>query len=302
MMHTTRRLTSAALLLSLGLLSLGTMGCGQERAIAVRTMNEALSENQSGNTGDAVKILKQAVDEDATFADPPYYLGQLYHQKYNQLGDAESSFKRALERAPGNAQFLYRLGTVQAGQKKHDDAIGNLRKAVEKEPTFAKAWFRLGLSQREKGEFDDAVQSFTKSIEHDPKMSFGKGAEGGQAFHAIGDIYVLFRFYDKAEDVYSAGLKHNANTAQLLRGLGLAQVNLKKFSEAQSNLEKSLEIDPSKATAYFSLATAQREQKKYRQAVKTLDRFITSADPSRDSARMGAASAMRSELEAQLKK
>lgn len=301
-MHTPRRPHFAASLLLLALLSVGTMACGQERSIAVRTMNEALSENQTGNTSDAIKMLKQAVNEDVTFADPPYYLGQLYHQKYNQLGDAESSFKRALERAPDNPQFLYRLGTVQAEQGKHDDAIGNLRKAVEKEPTFAKAWFRLGLSQREKGEFEDAVNSFSKSIEHDPRMSFGKGEEGGQAFHAIGDIYILFRFYDKAEEVYKAGLEQNPDTAQLLRGMGLAQVNLKKFSEAQSNLEKSLEIDPSKATAYFSLAKAQQEQKQYKQAVKTLDRFITSADPSRDSARMGAASAMRSELEGQLNK
>ena len=300
-MHTPSRLTSAALLLTLGLLSVGITACGQERAIAVRTMNEALSENKTGNTGDAIKLLKQAVNEDPTFADPAYYLGQLYHQKYNQLGDAESSFKRALERAPDNAQFLYRLGTVQAEQNKHDDAVRNLRKAVEKEPTFAKAWFRLGLSQREKGEFDAAVQSFTKSIEQDPKMRFGKADDGGQAFHAIGDIYVLFRFYDKAKDVYKEGLKHNPDTAQLLRGLGLAQVNLKDYEGAQSSLEKALELDPSKATAYFSLAKAQQEQKKYKQAVKTLDRFISSADPSRDSARMGAASAMRSELQAQLK-
>lgn len=294
-----RHLTSSMLI---ALTCLALAGCNQDRAVAVRSMNKGLTENKTGRTGDAVKLLEEATQADKTYADPPYYLGQIYHQKYNQLEKAEAAFRKALERDKENAQFHYRLGSILAKRKKHAEAVGHFKKATAKEKSFAKAWFRMGLSQRAEGKYSEAVESFSQAIKADPTMRIGKTDPGGAAFHALGDIYIVFRFYDKALGVYEEGLKHNAGLAQLLRGKGLAQVKLKQFGPAEATLQQALKADPSKAQAYFNLAVAQHAQGRTKQAIKTVDLFLSRADPIRDGARMGAASGLRAELKASMEK
>ena len=79
-------------------------------------------------------------------------------------------------------------------------------------------------------------------------------------------------------------------------------MKLKQFPGAEATLKNALKADPSKAQAYFNLAVAQHAQGSTKEAIKTLDLFLTRADPIRDGARMGAASGLRSELKAALEK
>ena len=105
--------------------------CNQDRALAVRQMNSGLAENQAGLSSDAVKLLKEATEQDKTYADPPYYLAQLYHQKFNQLDEAVRYYQVAVERAPENAQMHYRLGSVLAEQGKHSEAVSHFERATK---------------------------------------------------------------------------------------------------------------------------------------------------------------------------
>ena len=287
-------------LLFLGALA-GPFGCNQDRAIATKSMNDGLGELKANRTGDAVKLLEEATAQDQTYADPPYYLGQIYHQKYEQLADAERFYAEALKRDPDNAQFMYRYGTVLAGQEKHSEAVAQLREAVKVHPDFPKAWFRLGLSQIATQDYTGAIASLTRSIELDPSLQIGEKADrSGVGYHALGGLYLRFYFYDKALQVYENGVANNPNNDQLYRGKGLAQLKLKRYDDAMNTLEKAVSLDPSDAKGYFNLAIAQKEAGQGKAALGSLEQFLNRGDSTTDAIRLQAASAMRGELRQKL--
>lgn len=293
-----KRASVALVMMSL----VGTLGagCNQDRAVATQWMNDGLGELKSGRTQDATKKLEEATMKDPTYADPPYYLAQIYHQKYQQLDDAERYYAEALKRDPTNAQFHYRYGTILAELGKHSEAVDELQDAVKDNPTFAKAWFRLGVSQIELKQYVAGVESLSRSIQEDARLRVGEDDVGGGAYHALGDLYLRFYFYDKALKVYSNGIENNPQVARLYRGQGVAQLKLKRYADAESSFAKAIDIDRGSATAYFNLAIAQREQGKLKEALSSLEKFLSKADPSVDQVRMGAAGGLLAELRTEL--
>lgn len=291
------RVTNTALVL-VALVGLGTAACNQDRAIATEAMNKGLKELSGGSQQEALKFLKEATNADATYADPPYYVGLTYHERYNEFERGEDFYNRALERDPENAQFLYKLGTVQAVQGKFDDAVVSFTKSTKSSPEFAKAWFRLGLALRADKKYPAAAEAYGEAIKVDPTMKVTKDDQGGAAFHELGDMYLRFRIYDKAEQVYAEGIKFNPTVARLHRGKGLAQVKQKKFPEAIATFTKALEIEPDSEAAYFNLAVAQESAGQVEAAIATLTKYESVAT---DFGRQVAAKAMRTKLEESLK-
>ena len=276
--------------LLMALLMMGATACqSMDRAEAVRRMNEGLEAYQTGRTIDGVKLLKEAAQIDPTYAEPDYYLGQLYHFKLGEPTNAERHYQQALERDTENAQILYRLGMVLAEQGKHDEAVGPLMRAVEKKPDFAKAWFRLGLSREAEGQYADAVDAYMKSIEADARMKMDEEDPGGAAYHALGDLYIRFGFFDKAVKVYENAIENNEDVPRLHSGKGVAQLKLKRFPEAKASFEDALAIDEGQTTAIFNLAVAQMAMGETAQAVDGFEQFTVRADPAKDEARIVAA-------------
>ena len=279
----------------MGALALG--GCSQDRAIATQALNDGLEDLNAGRTSDAVEKIERAASSDLTYADPSYYLGQIYHQKYQQLEDAERAYAEAIKRAPGNPQFRYRYGTVLAEQGEHDEAVSALEEAIKGHEQFPKAWFRKGLSELEMQRYTDGVASLSRSIELDTRMTIGEDDPGGAAYHALGDLYNRYGFHDKALQVYSNGIENNPGAAQLYRGRGVAELKLKRYSEAQRSFEKALELEPTSAKAFFNLALAQQAQQNWKGALDSLKRFEITADPVEDGIRLMAAGAMRGQIQ-----
>ncbi|MFW6054042.1 MAG: tetratricopeptide repeat protein, partial [Persicimonas sp.] len=201
--------------LLVGTLLVLSVGCNQDRAVAVREMNKGIEAFQSGKSMTAVRHLREASEADPTFAEPALYMGQLYHQRLKELDNAEQAYRDALSRKPDDAKILYKLGTVLADKGEHDVAVEELTRAVEIDEGHARAWFRLGLSQQALADYPAAVESFTKSIRSNPRMKMDEDDPGGAAYHALGDLYLRYGFYDKALKVYDNALLNNEDVARL---------------------------------------------------------------------------------------
>lgn len=266
-----------------------------DRAEAVQAMNSGLEALELGRTVDAVRYLKEASAIDPTYAEPAYYLGQIYHIKLSELDNAERYYRQALERDEENPQIAYRLGSVLADLNKWSDAEAFFTQATNKDPDFAKAWFRLGLAQEVQNNYAAAVDSYMKSINANARMRMDEDDPGGAAYHALGDIYIRFGFNDKALQVYENGIQNNdldsrpIRPAQLYQGKGVALLKAHKFGEAAAEFEKALKIDPSMHTAVFNLAVAKMAMNDTEAAVTGFQEFTQRADPSKDSARIVAA-------------
>lgn len=266
-----------------------------DRAEAVRQMNKGLEALSLGHTVDAVRYLKEAQAIDPTYAEPAYYLGQIYHIKLTELDNAERYYREASERDPENPQIAYRLGTVLAELNNLDEAEAQFTLATQKDSEFAKAWFRRGLAQEDQGKYAEAVDSYVKSIESNARMRMDDEDPGGAAYHALGDVYIRFGFYDKALQVYENGIKNNdlesrpLKPARLYQGKGVALLKAKKFAESEAEFKKALQLDGTMYTAIFNLAVAHMAQNKTEEAVAGFQQFTERADPATDEARIVAA-------------
>ncbi len=266
-----------------------------DRAEAVRTMNSGLEALELGHTVDAVRYLKEAQATDVTYAEPAYYLGQIYHIKLNELDNAERYYREARDRDPENPQIAYRLGSVLADLSNFSEAETSFQSAVSKDPTFAKAWFRLGLARERQNNYAEAVDAYMKSIEANARMRMDGDDPGGAAYHALGDIYIRFGFNDKALEVYQNGIDNNDldsrpnKPARLYQGKGVALLKAKKFGESATEFEKALKLDPSMYTAIFNLAVAHMAMNNTEAAVSGFEQFTQRADPAKDEARIVAA-------------
>lgn len=274
----------------------GLTGCeSMDRAEAVRLMNDGLDALERGSTSDAVRLLKEAQTRDTTYAEPAYFLGQVYHVRLNELDNAERYYREASDRDPENPQIAYRLGTVRAERGDHSSAVASFSTAVAKDPEFAKAWFRLGLSQEAQGNYADAVDAYNKSIRADARMRMDEKDPGGAAYHALGDVYIRFGFNDKALQVYENGILNNnvesrtAKPAQLYQGKGVALLKAHKFPEAAAEFKRALELDSTMSTAVFNLAVANMAMNNTEEAVAGFQQFNARADRATDGARIVAA-------------
>jgi tetratricopeptide (TPR) repeat protein len=265
------------------------VGCNQDRALAVNQMNKGIEAFQAGQSIEAVKNLKVAKSTDPTFAEPALYLGQLYHRELNELDNAEQAYREAQQRKPDDPDIAYKLASVLVDKGDHRDAISLFDQVIEKEPKHAKALFRKGRSQQVLGDNAEAVESYMNSIRADARMKMDEDDPGGAAYHALGDLYINYGFYDKALAVYKNGILNNDEVARLYAGLGLAQLKLKRFNEAAESLDKALALDARHVSATFNLAVARNELGEHDAAIAVLEQYLTSA---KDQARRSAAQSL----------
>jgi len=272
------------------LMSLIVSGCtSMDRAEAISEMNKGLEALEGGRTLDAVRHLKEASQIDSSYADPPYFLGQIYHRRLNEPENAERYYRDAFSRDSENPEISYQLGTVLQESGRDSDAVQFFKAAVDKKPDFAKAWFRYGLSLENQKAYTEAIDGYMKSIQANARMRMDRNSKGGEAYHALGDLYNRYGFFDHAVKVYENGMENNPDVARLHLGLGVAQLKLKRFEEAERNFRKSLELDQSLNTAVFNLAVSHMALGRTDEAVQGFDNFAARADQTRDSARIIAA-------------
>ena len=135
------------------------------------------------------------------------------------------------------------------------------------------------------------------SIKANARMKMDEDDAGGAAYHALGDLYNRFGFFDKALKVYENGIENNPGVARLFIGQGVAQLKLKRFEDAATSFEKALTIDERATTAIFNLAVAHMAMKKTEDAVKGFNVFVSAADPTADEARIIAAQGFVMQIE-----
>jgi serine/threonine protein kinase/tetratricopeptide (TPR) repeat protein len=82
---------------------------------------------------------------------------------------ADTSYRRALELAPGDAAVLRSAGALACDLGRLQEAIELGRRAVEQDPLSAGCYTNLGMSYRAAGLLPDAEQAFRRAIEISPQ-------------------------------------------------------------------------------------------------------------------------------------
>jgi tetratricopeptide (TPR) repeat protein len=119
-------------------------------------------------------------------------LGMLFHA-FEQLGTAETLYRRARLLDPATARWAYYLGLVLAIEGKNDEAASNLREAIRMDPGYVPARLKLAEALVALGRLDESREASLAILKDNPQVSpayywLGRAdAAAGQADRAAED-------------------------------------------------------------------------------------------------------------------
>jgi tetratricopeptide (TPR) repeat protein len=162
--------------------------------------------------------------------------------------------QEALQRAAETGQVTQEQSREMSPEQKAamEKAMKERAAAMQKNKALNDA-FNGGMEALKTKQYDVAVQSFTKAAEIDPKQHV-IWAQLAESHMGLGGT----KTGQEQADEYAKGLEAYAKAIELLptdaayhNNFGLALVKARKFTEAQAELEKAAQLDPTNAGRYF---------------------------------------------------
>lgn len=204
---------------------------------------------------------------------------------------AKSNYDQALKLKTGYAPALYGLGKISFKQKKYSIALENYIKSSESDNNFAPAFFEKGLMFYLLDKFGDAIEAFERYdvlVPGSPrgktylaKSYYGKG-DYDRALEILNEVlakdpeyseankytaYVMIekKDYTKADEFFAKVKPEDLNSEDYTKRAKI-HVDKKEYSEAYSDLDKAVELDPNDENTYFEYGKALFAEQKYADA------------------------------------
>ena len=231
-------------------------------------LEQGLEHHKSGNLYEAETAYRKILDRDPRHPDALHFLGLLAAQG----GAGEDGIKligESLSIKPGNAAAHSNLGHILRDAGRLDEAAEHHRKSAEIDPDFAPAYADLGGILMAQGKFAEAVDCFEKTLLLDPAHLESRFLLGN-ACHGLGRL-------DEAARHYKALLQARPNVAQAHNNLGNVYQDLNRLDDALAAYRRALEIEPDFVLALNNLGVLHAARGEtdeavmlYRQAVEKM--------------------------------
>lgn len=211
----------------------------------------AQAESALGNTADAEKDLRQAIDwaspKDPSSVEPYIALATLL-ASHNKDKDAEDVIADAKSKLPDEAPVAVAFGEYDATQGKYEDAVAHFRHALELSPSSLSTHFKLGVTYRHMRKPDLAGQEFDQVLAIDKDYP-GLALERGLLFEESGEV-------ERALEQFKNALARAPDDADLELRVGAAYVAIGRPADALPMLRKVLDKRPASAEANHYLGRA----------------------------------------------
>lgn len=136
----------------------------------------------AGRAGDAERILRQILSSEPSNANALNTLGYMLAVRGEQLDEAISLVKRALEKDPDNGAFLDSLGWAHFRRGDLAEAQKYLAAAAERMPDNSEVLDHLGDLRARQGQLQEAIQAWTQALAGD-----GDGVDRGAIERKVQD-------------------------------------------------------------------------------------------------------------------
>jgi len=170
--------------------------------------------------------------------------------------DAERWLTRSLQEDRRDAQAWYYLGRTKYGKGQFLEAIEAFEQCLKLEPRNIKAETNVGLSYEALERPGEASQAFDHAITWQTENA----AKDPEPFIELGHLYVNQNQPEKAVPYLSQSIAIYPNISKAHEELGKAYSMLKRFPEAQAELEKAIELTPQAPNLHCLLAPVYRKQ------------------------------------------
>jgi superkiller protein 3 len=207
-----------------------------------------------GDYADAVSSFEKAIQRNPRNADLHLKCSQGY-LGLGRLEDAAEMLREAVGLNPRCAEWFFDLGNVYMKLHKYEEAQTAFGQAVQERPRYADAWLTLGTAQATLGDHAAAVSSLRKAVQIDESLVV--------AYSALGKSLSSLNEFEQAVQAYERALELGSDDTQVRRDLGEAYLNLGKsrlqhgdFNDAVAAFQHASERDPS-LSAEASYLTAE---------------------------------------------
>ena len=198
-----------------------------------------------GRFAAGIRYYKQAQALDPSEFGTNLNLGLAYIKKQD-YANAVLPLERAVEAAPQNFQARELLAGALVGQNDFSRAVPHLEKASELNPSDVGTLYLLERSYLETKQFQKALATFERLQSLDPNSPWVRILRG-QAEDAIGN-------YQKAIEEFERARLQVPRDATVRFSLGFMYWKMRRFPEAQSEIEEALRLDPEFEEAKYYLA------------------------------------------------
>jgi Flp pilus assembly protein TadD len=115
-----------------------------------------------------VRAFRRVIALDPKHAEAYNYVGYMFAERGQNLEEAVTLIKKALELEPENGYFIDSLGWAYYQQGRYPDALRELKRAVEKAKEDPVIYDHLGDAYAKNGFDEDALIAWEKSLALDP--------------------------------------------------------------------------------------------------------------------------------------
>jgi len=241
----------------------------KDRIVAFELYGRALALATPGRLAESDSILEKLSQQLNDVADIRISLG-LNQQRLGHYAEAAQEFKRALERAPLNAQAHFDLALSEYRLERLDEAVKELQAALALEPWYTRAEELLADIYLQKKDFDQARLRLQHLLSIDPANY--------SAHYNLGVLATLNRSWPEAERQLLSALQTDATSAEAHNTLGSLYIQIGRTEQAQKEFATAVRLKPGFAFAHYNLALVFKKQQKMDQAAEEL-RAALKADP-----------------------
>jgi tetratricopeptide (TPR) repeat protein len=263
------------------------------------------------NIPEAGRVLEGAVARGVETA-PIYALLATVYEKGNHIENAIPAMRLAIQADPKSETYRFMYGLLLINALAPEAAVIRLKEAMELFPNSSRLWLALGIAHFKAGRNDEAANSLKKSIELDSTYA--------PAFVYLGMTYVETGDYRSAITTYESGLRLNPKLtivdfliadvmmkqtdsdpgvieAHLLKAvkadpkyaparltLGKLYLRKSKLTEAATEFEQVVALEPNVAEAYYQLGLTYRRLKRSDEAAAMLDKFKSLSESQKEQA------------------
>jgi tetratricopeptide (TPR) repeat protein len=183
--------------------------------------------------------------------------------------EAEDTLKRALARAPNDAEIPYSLGRIYYRQSRHAEAAEMFRRATAMDARDYKAWDNLGLASEALGDVAQAQQHYLKAI----SLVYKDHPDYDVVYANFADLLIKLGNFQRAFDLAAEAAQRNPGEPRNFFLAGKALVQAGRSDLSVRWFEQAIKLDPDYPEPHYLLSQAFRKLGRLADADRELQSF-----------------------------
>ena len=195
-----------------------------------------------------------------------YYLRGRALREKGDLAAAITSLRKALTADPKSVEALVAISEIFAAENKHADSLEMLEKARVLAPDSAEVLRHLIVEAMHAGQNEKAL-SAAQDLQR-------KSSELSDRY-LVASVMLQQKHYLPASHILEEYIAQRPDDAKAYLGLGIAYLNLLRYSDARQALEHSLRLKPDLAETEYQLGLLFAQQGNREEAIQAWEKAVS---------------------------